>query len=146
MSLEPGSNKLPLMYFCVIQDEIDGCLGCRNFLQLGKKGYELNFSFAQAGARIDLPSAGIEGRKQVQGTHTLVLMLQASWLVRSHALAVAMVRALLRFGPPGSRNSWQSATTCWSSTTPSIPPRSISCPSWRGSTTSTILAGGGWID
>jgi Polymerase beta, Nucleotidyltransferase len=50
------------------------------------------------------------------------------------------------FAPPGSRNSWRSATMCWSSTTPSVPPRSISCSSSWGSTASTILAGGGWID
>ena len=47
--------------------------------------------------------------------------------------------------PPGSRNSWRSATRCWSSTIPSVPPRSSSCSSYWGSTTSTILAGGGWI-
>ena len=84
MSLVPGLNKLSLMNSRIIQRQVHPCLGLWKLsLQLGKKGQKLDWSFPRVRPRVDLASTGIERRKQVQGTYTLVLVFQTNWLAWS---------------------------------------------------------------
>ena len=77
---------------------------------------------------------------------TLITRWQQQAAAYPHALAVAMVREHLRFRPAWEQKRLAQRHDVLVLYDPSVQPRSSSCSSCWGSTASTILAGGGWID
>src|SRR6266496_4517708 len=84
VSSQPGPNLLSFMHAQVIHHQENARRGwCKLSLQLGKEGKKLNLPFAHLGSSVDLACAGIKSGKQVQGSGTLILVLQASRQTRS---------------------------------------------------------------
>lgn len=98
-SSQPRLNLTAFRHLHVIQDQKDAGDGSGKLLvHQGKKGNALGLSLSRVSTSIDLATAGIKGRKQVQSPNTLVLVLQAQWVAWPRWKGGSSARTWLQIG------------------------------------------------